>query len=384
MKTKFIIRWALFLVILVGMNSACNLPVAGPSPEEVQAAANALTSQDPSQANETDIQTALDLAAEAQKLGMDQTAQDLLDWAREALTSMAAGLMRKKPCEATLEDVRQAIELAGEAQKVPGMEATADQLMDWARAAFQSYTASRAASGADAQERTQLAVTAQQLGLDQLAEDLMAGNPISNPCPETWQGSMEGQYRSTLVYDPYTCPHTDSHTFEFTYSMDFQFTVSTDGYIQGNGTGEINQFEETWSSHNTLPTDPIACMFDEGYCCIEPPPPPNCYLVDPEFDVEITGRETDGTFHLYFDGGIFSYTCSGSEDVSNRSALSALRNALGYPGQFITAIDEPLALDIKAEDGASVELQSEQEWPVGGSVFNDFGRVEVIIYRQNR
>ncbi|NCP16410.1 hypothetical protein GW866_05135 [bacterium] len=43
MKAKSIIRWMIILAILTGMISACNLPVAGPSPEEVQSHRPTLT-----------------------------------------------------------------------------------------------------------------------------------------------------------------------------------------------------------------------------------------------------------------------------------------------------------------------------------------------------
>ncbi len=134
----------------------------------------------------------------------------------------AATLLDQDPCAATEEDIRHAVETASEAQKIPGLEQTADQLMEWAKIAFQSFAASRTAAGADEQERIELAATAQGLGLDQLALDLMAGNPIRSGCEEEWQGTLD---MTATVEDGTVSRH-----------VDFSFVVDR-GQIIGTGSG---------------------------------------------------------------------------------------------------------------------------------------------------
>jgi multidrug efflux pump subunit AcrA (membrane-fusion protein) len=134
----------------------------------------------------------------------------------------AAAILAQDPCAATDEDVRHALETAAEAQRIPGLEQTADQLIEWAKTAFQSYAAGRAAAGADQQERTELAATAQELALDQLASDLMAGNPIRSGCEEEWLGTLD---MSATIEDGSISRH-----------VDFSFVVAG-GQITGTGSG---------------------------------------------------------------------------------------------------------------------------------------------------
>lgn len=180
---------------------------------------------------------------------------------QQEIQSEAEEITSKAPCSATLEDVERAVETAAEAQKIPGMEEVAERLMDWAQKAFLSYAGGRGAAGADAQERTELAVTAQQLGLDELAQDLMTGNPITSPCNKAsdWEGTMTGAW-----YEP-------GNRVEFGFS----FLVDERGNITGSGQGEYTASYER--------DDP------EDYCFE--------YVTNP-LDAEISGNKTGETFNL--------------------------------------------------------------------------------------
>jgi len=161
--------------------------------ETIETKAQGLTSKAPDAAAMDDVKDAIELAAEAQNAGLNEVAEDVLKWAKDALNALVEKALLKDPCSAEIKDVEYAIELAGEAQRL-GMDDLADQLITWAKDAFQAVAAKKAASATEA-ERFELAAEAQKLGLDQLAEDLMAGKPIESPCIYDWDVEITTDYR---------------------------------------------------------------------------------------------------------------------------------------------------------------------------------------------
>lgn len=114
---------------------------------------------------------------------------DELSQVREKITAQAQQILAKDVCETTFNEIQQALTLAGEAQKI-GEDALADRLISWVKAAFEANAAKKSCQ-ATAKERYEMAAEAQKLGLDKLADDLMAGKTITSQCGENWRGVLD-------------------------------------------------------------------------------------------------------------------------------------------------------------------------------------------------
>ncbi len=161
-----------------------------------------------------------------------------LEQAKAQVEEEAAQILAQDPCTATEEDVQDALETASEAQKIPGLEGTADQLLSWAKKGFQSYAAGRSAAGADAQERTNLAAAAQQLGLDEMAQDLMSGNPIASGCEKEWQGTLDSEVTTLVASVSISGDEEEATLVPLQMDIDFSFVVAGE-QITGSGTGAM-------------------------------------------------------------------------------------------------------------------------------------------------
>lgn len=121
-----------------------------------------------------------------------------------------------------------------------------------------------------------MAAEAQKLGLDQLAEDLMAGEPIASGCEETWQGT----YKSAGEYSP------PGGGMELSAQVHIAFTFEVDrqGGVQGTGRGTY-----TLLKYVVYPVGP------GGPSC------PGTAEV-PDWEVQVSGAKTGQTFDLKLEG----------------------------------------------------------------------------------
>lgn len=201
-------------------------------------------------------------------------------------------ILAKDKCDATLDDVKKALEVAGEAQKL-GLDQMADQLIAWSKDAF-SAAVSKKAGKLSEKERLDLAAEAQKLGLDQLADDLINGREIISDC-DKWKGildvTMEGAKDSPV-------------------HLDFSFEEKEENKIEGSGTG----------THRD--------KFADGEGCEQ--------YVDNPAKVKISGEEKDNNFNMQFD-----------------LSLTVSKTACGVPASIAPGVASlPIVVTVSAKDGA--------------------------------
>jgi len=177
--------------------------------ETIETRAEGLTSKDPDTATMNDLKDAIELASEAQEAGLDDIAEDLISWAKEALSVIASQALLKSPCDAEMGDIKNAVEIASEAQKL-GLDELADRLLSWARNSLRSIASRSIDSGASEKERFDLAQTAQELGLDDLADDILEGREITPVYTYGVHAELKGIHPYTeityhFIVDAYTC-----------------------------------------------------------------------------------------------------------------------------------------------------------------------------------
>lgn len=112
-----------------------------------------------------------------------------LDDAKATITKEAQNILAQDQCTASWENVQVAFQLAGEAQKA-GLDDTANRLIDWAKSALTNYAVC-SGNQAPEEERLEIAAEAQKLGMDQLADDLLNNKLITSSCFNQWEGSMD-------------------------------------------------------------------------------------------------------------------------------------------------------------------------------------------------
>lgn len=175
----------------------------------IEAKANELKAKDQENVVIEDIKDAIELASEAQEAGLDEIAEDLMNWAKDALSAIAQQALSKSPCDAEMEDIKNAVEISSEAQKL-GLDELANSLLSWAKNSLRSIASRSINSGAGEKERIDLAQTAQELGLDDLADDILEGREITPVYTYSVHAELKGIHPETeityhFIVDAYTC-----------------------------------------------------------------------------------------------------------------------------------------------------------------------------------
>ena len=223
--------------------------------DELTTKGEEILSTNSSTASWEDFTQAVETAAEAQAQGLDELAEQLLNWAKDALSSMSNKIISIDPCDLEMEDLIKAVEFAAEALKL-GLDTLADNLLNLARNGIKNVAARETNNSITEKERYELAQTAQELGLDELAQDILDGKKISSECAYVVHAEVfeqvGGEVGTRVIIDAYTY-NEDVHK----------------GW-KGFGTLVVTAFDKSEKAEGSfnfdLPSDGSSVMIASGPC----------------------------------------------------------------------------------------------------------------------